>query len=289
MAVLASRRPMPLLEWFDDPELRRQLLASLGLVVTALLLRSFFWRLLRGTDRVTTRERLRWGVAARNGALAVIVVGLVVIWGSELQGFAVSVVALAAAFAIAAKELFMCVSGSLVRAVSRSFDVGDRIEVRGLRGDVIDTNILSTTLLEVGPGHQRTGRALTIPNSVLLTDHVVNETFTGDFVLHFIELPTTKERWLEDEERALTIAEEVCGGLADDARAEIDAVGKRSGLSPFSVSPRVMLQHPTADEVRLLLRVPTRARSKGRTQQTILRRYLGADADLSEPTDPTAF
>ena len=41
-----------------------------------------------------------------------------------------------------------------------------RVEVAGIRGDVIDTALFTTTLLEVGPGkvgHQRTGHAITGP------------------------------------------------------------------------------------------------------------------------------
>ena len=50
-----------------------------------------------------------------------------------------------------------------------------RREVAGVRGDVLDIGPLTTAVLEVGPGqsiHQRTGRKITLPNSVFLTHAV---------------------------------------------------------------------------------------------------------------------
>ena len=51
---------------------------------------------------------------------------------------------------------------------------------------------LTTTILEIGPEkltHQHTGRAIVVPNSVFLDKHVVNESYTADFVLHVFRLP----------------------------------------------------------------------------------------------------
>ena len=39
-----------------------------------------------------------------------------------------------------------------MRATSRSFKLGDRIEIGDYRGDVIDYNLFTTTILETGPG-----------------------------------------------------------------------------------------------------------------------------------------
>mgnify|MGYP001215256827 CR=1 FL=1 len=66
-------------------------------------------------------------------------------------------VAIAVALVIATKELILCVSGALIKGGARSFNIGDRIQVKEFRGDVIDQNLLTTTILEVGPGKVLTG------------------------------------------------------------------------------------------------------------------------------------
>ncbi|RKW30239.1 MAG: mechanosensitive ion channel family protein, partial [Kingella sp. (in: b-proteobacteria)] len=57
-------------------------------------------------------------VVSRNVSLIAILFGLLMVWGSQIQTFALSMVALAAATVVATKELIMCLSGSLLRFVT---------------------------------------------------------------------------------------------------------------------------------------------------------------------------
>jgi small-conductance mechanosensitive channel len=55
--------------------------------------------------------------------------------------------------------------------VTKAYAFGDRIENAGIRGNAVDHNALTTTILEIGPGqtsHQYTGRTMVIPNSFFL-------------------------------------------------------------------------------------------------------------------------
>jgi small-conductance mechanosensitive channel len=253
----------------------RKLLYTLGLLVLAVLLRIAVARFIRSSKRMSTPDRLKLGAQARNISLVVVMLGLIFIWAEELQGFALSMVAIAAALALATKELIMCAAGALLRATSRMFDVGDRIEVHGVRGDVIDSSLLSTTVLEIGAGHQRTGRSVTLPNSLFLTEQVVNETFTDDYVLHVIDVPYRGDDWRAAEARLLEIARDVTRPYAAEAKRHIDEASRHHNLSPFPTSPRITIQVDEPGTLMLLLRVPTRARDKGRVEQVILRRFLG--------------
>ena len=116
--------------------------------------------------------RRRWSVTIRNTLILVSIIGLAIIWAPQLQNFAVSLIAIAVALVLATKELLDCLTGSLLRTASKAYAVGDRIEINGTRGNVVDHNFLTTTLLEIGPGqtsHQYTGRAIVIPNNQLLS------------------------------------------------------------------------------------------------------------------------
>ncbi len=67
--------------------------------------------------------------------------GVIYLWGETIQGFAVSVFAIAFAIVFSVKELCMCFNGSLVRFRGKSFEVGDRIQIAAIRGDVIETTV----------------------------------------------------------------------------------------------------------------------------------------------------
>lgn len=114
---------------------------------------------------------------------------LIFIWFTQLQSLLVSFVAVAAALVLATKEIIMCVTGGILISISDHFKRGDRIEVDGLRGFVIQKNLTTTKLLEIGPeinSQQTTGKIITIPNSLMLNKAVKNESFLADIPLTYL-------------------------------------------------------------------------------------------------------
>lgn len=263
---------------------------SVILIFSVVALRSLFLRAVRQADWSSEQVLLRWTAQVRRVAVLVILLGLVVIWATELRTLAISVVAIAAAIVLATKELIMCISGSLVRTTSRAYTIGDRIEIDGVKGDVIDIGGLTTTVLEIGPGHRRTGRSVTLPNSLLLTKSLVNETFTDDYVLHIINVPLgAEDDWHDAEARLLAVANEAVAPFVAEARRHIDASARLHGMPSFSIDPSVNVQIPEAGKLSLALRLPARADERNALEQRILRRFLDSgsvtSAEVVETTD----
>ncbi|TVP87513.1 MAG: mechanosensitive ion channel family protein [Pseudomonadaceae bacterium] len=223
----------------------------------------------------------RWLVMARNVAVITCLFMLIVVWADQLRTLALSVVAFAAAIILSTKELLMCFTGGALRSSAGMFHLGDRIEVKKLRGDVIDLTMLTTTILEIGPeqlSHQHTGRAIVLPNSVFLSEAVINESFTEDYVLHTTVVPLSrKDDWERAERHLLQSANEVCGEFIEAARKHLSRLGRQQGIDVPSVEPRVTLLFPKPEEISLLVRFPVPARKKGRTEQGMLRRYLALE------------
>lgn len=243
-------------------------------------LRQVIARAIRHSTRMSENLRRRWLVQVRNLTLLTLLIGLIFIWAEQLQDFALSAVALAVAFVIATKELIMCVAGTLLEGSAKSFRVGDRIVVGEHRGDVYDQTLLTTTLLEVGPGTgsaQYSGRAVVVPNAIFLTHPVVNETFTEAYLLHAFVVPLHQEDdWRLAESALLEAAEKACAPYLEDARKHMERVAKARDLSQLSVEPRVTLSVPDPGRLDLIVRVPVPARRRGRIEQLILRRALPA-------------
>lgn len=255
---------------------KTNLMTSIIFLITVWAARKALTRLLGRRSWADDENRLLWHVRTRNISLLLAFFGLMTIWATELQTFAISAVAFAAALVVATKELIMCVSGGVMRMTSEGFSIGDRIEISGHRGEVINLGFLTTTLLEIGPGSQRTGRAIMLPNSIFITAPLINETFTDAYVLHMFQVPVRlDEYWIKAEELLLEAAKEVCAPYLEAAHQHLNLMAKRHALMPSVVEPRVIIQMNDPEKITLLVRFPTPAREKGRHEQEVLRLYLG--------------
>lgn len=247
----------------------------LVLVVVALQLATNLYL----NSRIATNElRLRWKVRLRNLSFILILVGLFVIWGSELRTLAISLVAVAVALILATKELIMCVLGSFFKVVSGSFSIGDQIIVEEYRGQVINQTLLSTTLIEIGPGkemHQQTGRSIVLPNSLFITAPVINESFRQDYVLHGFSIPIKlTAEWKKAEELLLGVAKEVCEPFYKDARKQLVQAARKMSVGTPNIEPRVSVRVGEPDKITLITRVPAPVRKRGRIEQEIVQKFL---------------
>ena len=255
------------------------LLKSAILVAVILTVRTFVTAtVLRLSPQ--SEQRRRWVVNIRNTSILLIVLGLAALWVEAVESFGALVLALGVGFVIATKELLMCVTGSFLRTVANTYSVGDRIEIGAFRGDVIDLNLFTTTLLEVGPGrnlHMRTGRTIVVPNSKMLDQIVVNESFMKHFVVHVFQVPIRADgEWQKAEEALLKAAEAECAPFIDEAREYMDSLERTYGLQGLPVQPRSTLQLTDSEKATLVIRVPAPVGRQGSLEQAILRRYLGA-------------
>ena len=173
---------------FDLTPLRIPLLdlaVSVLLVVLLLLVRVAAGHAIRRRTDVARHLQRRWTANLRNLLLLLGVVGLVLIWAPQLRTFALSLTAVAVAVVIATKELILCFSGSLMRASSSAFAVGDWIEVGGMRGEVVDHNLFVTVLHEFHPGtYHHTGRQAVLPNSLFLSQPMRNDSLMREHAIH---------------------------------------------------------------------------------------------------------
>lgn len=263
----------------------RLLFSTVALVAGVLLARSLTARFIRRT--VNSPElRGRWLVNSRNGFLLLTLLGLVIIWGDELRTLALSIVAIAVAFVVATKELILCLTGSMLKSGSGSFNLGDRIQVKDFRGDVIDQSLLATTVLEVGPGalQQRTGRMIVIPNALFVSEPVINESFTDHYGFHVFSIPFRRgDDWRAAQRACLESANRQCAPFLEQVRTYMSRVSANRGLAVPAVEPRVTLQVPAPDAIHLVVRVPVKVGERSFIEQAILSDVFAEHDYLSEP------
>jgi len=264
-----------LTEFLQDRVLLRHTIATVILFMTVAGLRFATLRFIRRRLPSTDKLQLRLAAQVRGFSYAILAVGLFIIWAAELQALAVSFAVLAMAIVWATRETFACIQGAAYRISANAFDVGDRINIAGIRGDVIDTGLLGTLVLEVAQGHQRTGRTISIPNSLFMTEPVLNESLAGEYMLHLMTIPVDRDADLAAIERtALTAAQEACAEFLDDVRRPMASRYRRHGLTPPIVDPRITFQVVDKNTVNILLRIPTPIRLERHVEQRVLRAVL---------------
>lgn len=161
-------------------------------------------------------------------ALAVGLLGIVRIWSAGLQSLATFFGLLSAGIAIALKDPLANLAGWLYILWRRPFDVGDRIEISGIAGDVIDRRFFQFSLLEIGnwvDADQSTGRIIHVPNGIVFTAPVFNYTQSFPFVWHEITFTLTFE---SDWQAAKAALLEIITRLTADFMPEIEKAARRA-------------------------------------------------------------
>lgn len=234
----------------------------------------------RGVRKSSWRmeEKRKWYVSIRNWSTMILLIGFFSIWSTEIQTFAVSVVAVSAALIISGKETILCIHGGLLRSMNGLFKVGDRIEVDGIRGDVIDANLFVTKIMEIGPQnftHQFTGRSIIIPNAVFLTKQVINESFMHKYVLHVFKLAFKRDEDLDLAESCMKeAADKVCSEFVEKAQKNMDQIRFREEIDVPKAEPRITFRFPSSSEVEMIVRIPSPASKKGNLEQAIYREFM---------------
>ncbi len=254
-----------------------KIFASIVLIVLALVFRAALTHaVLRQVADPALRRR--WIVNLRNSVVLLLVVAFAAIWLDALRNFGIGIAAVAVAFVIATKEFIMCISGSILRAATNAYAVGDRIEIGEHRGDVIDFNMFTTTILEVGPAptfHQRTGRAIVIPNSTFVEKGVINESYMRKYVVHVFSVPLRLDSdWQRAEEILLESANAECASFLEEAKRYMEEMERHHSLETLPTQPRVALTVTDPDRISLLVRFPSPVERRGRLEQAILRRFV---------------
>ncbi|MBT3343339.1 MAG: mechanosensitive ion channel family protein [Gemmatimonadetes bacterium] len=271
-----------------DSALTVNIAATLVLLFGVALLRRFLVTRIRASSIKAPELRRRWLMQVRNGVFLIALLGLVAIWSQELQQLAISLLAILVALVLATKELILCLTGSLLKVRAGAFTVGDRIEVNGIKGDVIDQTLLTTRLAEIAPvggAAQYTGRSLTLPNSLFLIHPIANGSVLDDFVLHTVVIPLAGDKdWRRAETSLLAAANEVCAPYMSEAQSQFDRHAQTYGLEGTELEPRVSIALPDPTRIDLQLRIATPARKTRRIEQQIVRSYLArAAADTPDP------
>lgn len=234
-----------------------------------------------------------WYLTSKIVSYVIFVTGAILIAPLWLEGgdWATWLGLLAAGVAIALADVLKNLAGWLFIVLRRPFRNGDRIEIGGNTGDVIDIRVFRFSMVEVGNwvhADQSTGRIIHVPNGLLFTEALANYTEGFAFIWHEIEVLITFESDWELAERLILESLEEHAVHHDPARAmaEIRRTAEEYQIKYTHLTPAVYL---TVRDSGVLLtgRVLCEARKRrgvdGAVWKSILRRFA------AEPTVELAY
>ena len=269
-----------------------QLAGSLMLVLALVLLRWLVLRTMRnraaeGDTYFRTRKWLAYFVTAIG------FLGLVQIWIGGVAGLGTYLGILSAGLAIALADVLENLAGWVFIVARRPFNVGDRVEIDGRIGDVVDVRAFRFTVLEIGnwvDADQSTGRLIHIPNGKVFSDSLVNYTEGFPFIWDETQVLVTFESdWRKAEhvvDRAMT--EHAPSTEDGSIRRAIQRAGRTYLIRYTHLDPKTYVSVKDSG-VQISGRFLVQVRERRGTQDRIWRSILeGIEAepsvDLAYPT-----
>ena len=163
-----------------DPVLAKLLYLGLGLAVIFVLS-----RLLRRASNTLLSERTFKFQLRRTITFLAYLSGVflaLAIFEVNLSGLGVALGVAGAGVAFALQEVIASIAGYLAINLARFYRIGDRVQLGGIKGDVIDIGVLRTTIMEMGgwvSGDLYNGKLVRVANSFVFKEPVFN--YSADF------------------------------------------------------------------------------------------------------------
>ena len=167
-------------------------------------------------------------------------------WVSVL--FSLGVVGFAVTFAL--QGALASLIGWLYIVTKRPYSVGDRIAIEDTRGDVASIDLFVTEVWEIDgelvSSNQPSGRIITVPNSVVLSSHVVN--FHGEGVPHVWNELSVQVAYETDLDFAVSVmVEEATDFLGEEMAAGVAEYRERLAETPVELD---VTDRPTVNVVQ---------------------------------------
>ncbi|WNH12636.1 mechanosensitive ion channel family protein [Thalassobellus suaedae] len=161
------------------------------LVVFVLILIQLIRRLLR--KKVTDT------VARYKSQKSIEIIGYVILiflsfsyFTGNIKDFTLAIGIFTAGIAFTLQELILSIAGSLYIFIVKVYKPGDRIEINGIKGDVIDVDSIYTTMMEIGQwvsSDNYSGRIVKLSNAFVFKGPIYNYSQNFPFIWDEFNLP----------------------------------------------------------------------------------------------------
>ena len=205
---------------------------------------------------------------------------ITVVFRDVLGNLAVILGAISAGVAFALKEVFISLAGWVAVAFGDLYKVGNRVQLGGIKGDVIDITFMRTTLMELGEwvnGDLYTGRIVRISNSVVFTQPLFNYSKDLPFLWDEIVITVKSESDYQLVRKILVdAADQIVGEYVEHAKLHWESVKNKYLVEDEKIDPMVSVTMNAATmdyTVRYPVDFKNRRTTKDKLYESIMDRF----------------
>ncbi|MGO1372253.1 MAG: mechanosensitive ion channel domain-containing protein, partial [Senegalia sp. (in: firmicutes)] len=171
---------------------------------------------------------------------------IIIVFLDDIRGITLTLGVASAGIAFALKEVIASVAGFINITTGNIYKAGDRIEIGGIKGDVIDLSILRTTIMEVGEwvnGDLYNGRIVRIANNFVFKGPVYNYSGNFPFIWDEIKIPLKfGSDYIYTKKILENTVEEIVGVFTKDAEVQWKTMVRRYLIEDAKTGPMVTME-----------------------------------------------
>ncbi len=240
---IGSQTPLEfILGIVSNPYIQR-ILISIIIVVVIYFLRLIINRIIhkRLSTDIKKYHKIRKLISYISFIIGIFAIGS--LWLRFFNQVMTTIGLISAGIAFIFKEALTNLAGWFFIVWRKPFQIGDRIQVSNVSGDVIDIRLFQITLMEIRnwvDADQSTGRIIHIPNSKVFTTEIAN--YGKGFKFIWNELPVTvtfESDWKKAKEILLEIINRHAEGLSKSAEEKLMEASRRYMIFYTKLTPIV--------------------------------------------------
>jgi len=223
-------------------------------------------------------------------SVALLIIGFCSIWFNNPARLATAVGLVTAGLAFALQKVITALAAYLVILRGKTFNVGDRIVMGGVRGDVIELGFIQTTIMEMGqpPGEQSddpsmwvrarqyTGRIVTITNDKIFDTPVYNYTREFPLIWEEMMIPVSyRDNAQRAEEILLAAARKHTSQFEEIGETRLGELERRYFVHRSELAPKVFVRL-TDNWIELAVRFITSSHDVREVKNKMSREILAA-------------
>ena len=219
-----------------------RIMATLVVAVFLFLLRKLILSIFRSRIQ-DVKTRYSWEKSSLYLNYFLFILIVIPVWFRELHVFGTFFGLMAAGIALVLKEPILNFFGWIYIIVRKPFDMGDRIQIENVEGDILDISFFEFTLLEIKnwvEADQSTGRIIHLPNGWVFTRPIMNYNQAMNFIWHEIPFMITFEsNWQKAKDILLKIEKDKLQALSKEILPEIEKANRKYYIEYKKLDPTV--------------------------------------------------
>jgi small-conductance mechanosensitive channel len=231
-------------QWLSDNPFVWSIIKFVVILIVVLIVIQLLRRYLKKRiSNTVIRYKAQKGIEIIGYAL-LIVLGVTYFSGT-LKDFTIIIGLFTAGIAFTLQELILSIAGSIYIFLVKVYQPGDRIEINGIKGDVVDVDSVYTTMMEIGKwvsSDNYSGRIVKLSNAFVFKGPIYNYSQDFPFIWDEFNLPI---RYGSDIELAksiiIKIARETLSEYVINSKLDWESVVNKYYVENAQIEPTLAL------------------------------------------------